>query len=388
MSLLMSRKICFVTSGRADYGLLRWVMHGVKDDPELHLQIIATGMHLSPTFGFTYQEIEADGFFIDARIEILGLPDAAIEITESMGLAITGVAKAINDLEPDLFVVLGDRYEIFAATAAALVSKVPVAHLHGGEVTTGAFDESFRHSITKMSHLHFVATEVYKTRVIQLGENPNNVFLVGGLGVDGIKMLPLLSREELETRLGFMFGEKSLLITFHPATLDPEAPEHQMRELLRALSSLNDTTLIFTMPNADPGSQPITHLIHEFVSRNQNAKAFSSLGQLNYLSCVAYVDGVIGNSSSGLTEVPSFKKGTINIGIRQSGRVQATSVINCQPNETEIRRAIEKLYSVEFQTRLEKTINPYGVGGASAEIVKILKNCNLDGIVEKAFYDL
>jgi GDP/UDP-N,N'-diacetylbacillosamine 2-epimerase (hydrolysing) len=384
----MSRKICFVTSGRADYGLLRWVMHGVKDDPELHLQIIATGMHLSPTFGFTYQEIEADGFFIDARIEILGLPDAAIEITESMGLAITGVAKAINDLEPDLFVVLGDRYEIFAATAAALVSKVPVAHLHGGEVTTGAFDESFRHSITKMSHLHFVATEVYKTRVIQLGENPNNVFLVGGLGVDGIKMLPLLSREELETRLGFMFGEKSLLITFHPATLDPEAPEHQMRELLRALSSLNDTTLIFTMPNADPGSQPITHLIHEFVSRNQNAKAFSSLGQLNYLSCVAYVDGVIGNSSSGLTEVPSFKKGTINIGIRQSGRVQATSVINCQPNETEIRRAIEKLYSVEFQTRLEKTINPYGVGGASAEIVKILKNCNLDGIVEKAFYDL
>jgi GDP/UDP-N,N'-diacetylbacillosamine 2-epimerase (hydrolysing) len=239
-----------------------------------------------------------------------------------------------------------------------------------------------------MSHLHFVATEVYKTRVIQLGENPNNVFLVGGLGVDGIKMLPLLSREELETRLGFMFGEKSLLITFHPATLDPEAPEHQMRELLRALSSLNDTTLIFTMPNADPGSQPITHLIHEFVSRNQNAKAFSSLGQLNYLSCVAYVDGVIGNSSSGLTEVPSFKKGTINIGIRQSGRVQATSVINCQPNETEIRRAIEKLYSVEFQTRLEKTINPYGVGGASAEIVKILKNCNLDGIVEKAFYDL
>lgn len=384
----MSRKICFVTSGRADYGLLRWVMHGVKDDPELHLQIIATGMHLSPTFGYTYQEIEADGFFIDARVEILGLPDAAIEITESMGLAITGVAKAINDLEPDLFVVLGDRYEIFAATAAALVSKVPVAHLHGGEVTTGAFDESFRHSITKMSHLHFVATEDYKTRVIQLGENPNNVFLVGGLGVDGIKMLPLLSREELETRLGFMFGEKNLLITFHPATLDSEAPEHQMRELLRALSSLNDTTLIFTMPNADPGSQPITHLIHEFVSRNQNAKAFSSLGQLNYLSCVAYVDGVIGNSSSGLTEVPSLKKGTINIGIRQSGRVQASSVINCKPNETEIRRAIEKLYSVEFQTRLEKTINPYGVGGASAEIVKILKNCNLDGIVEKAFYDL
>ena len=384
----MSRKICFVTSGRADYGLLRWVMHGVKDDPELHLQIIATGMHLSPTYGFTYQDIEEDGFFIDARIEILGLPDEAIEISESMGLAITGIGKAIIDLEPDLFVVLGDRYEIFAATAAALVSKIPVAHLHGGEVTTGAFDESLRHSITKMSHLHFVATEEYKSRVIQLGENPDKVFLVGGLGVDGIKMLPLLSREELETKLGLVFGEKSLLITFHPATLDSEAPEHQMRELLRSLSTLKDTTLIFTMPNADPGGQGITRLIHEFVSRNQNAKAFSSLGQLNYLSCIAYVDGVVGNSSSGLTEVPSFKKGTINIGIRQSGRVQATSVINCQPNETEIRGAIKKLYSIEFQSRLEKTINPYGVGGASSEIVKILKNCTLDGILEKAFYDL
>ncbi len=384
----MSRKICFVTSGRADYGLLRWVMQAVKDDPELQLQIIATGMHLSPTYGLTYQEIEEDGFFIDARIEILGSSGAAKDISESMGMAITGIASAIHDLEPDLLVVLGDRYEIFAASAAALVSKIPVAHLHGGEVTTGAFDESFRHAITKMSHLHFVATEEYKSRVIQLGENPQNVFLVGGLGVDGIKMLSLLSREELEARLGFVFGEKSLLITFHPATLDSQAPEHQMRELLRALSSLNDTTLIFTMPNADTGSDNLIQMLLDFVENNKRAKIFSSLGQLMYMSCIAQVDGVVGNSSSGLTEVPTFKIGTINIGDRQQGRLQASSVINCEPSEVQIKNAIERLYSPEFKLNLVKSSNPYGAGGASLKIVKVLKEVSLDGIIKKPFYDL
>jgi len=384
----MSRKICFVTSGRADYGLLRWVMQGVKDDPELHIQIIATGMHLSPTYGLTYQEIEADGFFIDARVEILGSPEKSIEVAESMALAITGVTKAINDLKPDLLVVLGDRYEIFATTAAALVSRIPVAHLHGGEITTGAFDESFRHAITKMSHLHFVATGEYKSRVIQLGENPNNVFLVGGLGVDSIKMLPLLSREELENRLGFVFSEKSLLITFHPATLDSEAPEHQMKELLGALSSLKDTTLIFTMPNADTGSESLMKILLNFVENNKKAKMFRSLGQLMYMSCIAQVDGVIGNSSSGLTEVPTFRKGTINVGDRQLGRLQATSVINCEPTEIQIKDAIERLYSPEFKLNLTKTSNPYGTGGASLKIVKLLKEVSLDGIIKKPFYDL
>ena len=384
----MSRKICFVTSGRADYGLLRWVMQGVKEDPELHIQIIATGMHLSPIYGLTYQEIEADGFFIDARVEILGSPEKSIEVAESMALAITGVTKAINDLEPDLLVVLGDRYEIFAATAAALVSKIPVAHLHGGEITTGAFDESFRHAITKMSHLHFVATGEYKSRVIQLGENPNNVFLVGGLGVDSIKMLPLLSREELENRLGFVFSEKSLLVTFHPATLDSEAPEHQMKELLGALSSLKDTTLIFTMPNADTGSESLMRILLDFVENNKKAKMFRSLGQLMYMSCIAQVDGVIGNSSSGLTEVPTFRKGTINVGDRQLGRLQATSVINCEPTEIQIKGAIERLYSPEFKLNLTKTSNPYGTGGASLKIVKLLKEVSLDGIIKKPFYDL
>ena len=384
----MSRKICVVTGSRADYGLLRWVMQGIKDDPELNLQIIVTGMHLSPTFGLTYKVIEEDGFRIDAKVEILGSSDFPATITESMGLALAGTGKVFSELKPDLVVVLGDRFEIFAATAAALVAKIPVAHLHGGETTKGAFDEAFRHSITKMSHLHFVATSEYRCRVIQLGEDPKNVYLVGGVGIDSIKNLPLLSRKDLETQLGIEFGTKSLLITFHPVTLDAESPDQQMRELLAALSHLHDTTLIFTMPNADTGGRMLIKMIEEFVGQNKNAKMFTSLGQLNYLSCISHVDGVVGNSSSGLTEVPTFKKGTINVGDRQLGRIQASSVINCEPKEEEIKRGIETLYSLDFKSNLATTINPYGEGGTSARIVKALKEASLEGIVKKNFYDL
>jgi len=384
----MSRKICIVTSSRADYGLLRWIMQGIKDDPELKLQIIATGTHLSPKFGFTYKVIEEDGFRVDAKIEILGSSDSPAAIAESMALALEGTAKAFSDLKPDLVVVLGDRFEIFAATAAALVSKIPVAHLHGGESTVGAFDEAFRHSITKMSHLHFVATDEYRSRVIQLGENPKNVYLVGGLGIDSIKNLPLLSREELQTQLGIEFGVKSLLITFHPVTLHTESPENQMKELLAALSHLHHTTLIFTMPNADTGGYALTKMIEEFVSQNENAKMFTSLGQLKYLSCISYVDGVVGNSSSGITEVPTFKKGTVNVGDRQLGRIQAASVINCEPIEKDIERAIEKLYSPNFKSGLAAIKNPYGDGGSSARVVKVLKEASLEGIIKKTFHDL
>lgn len=384
----MSRKICIVTSSRADYGLLRWIMQGIKDDPELKLQIIATGTHLSPKFGFTYKIIEEDGFRVDARIEILGSSDSPAAIAESMALALKGTANAFSDLKPDLVVVLGDRFEIFAATAAALVSRIPVAHLHGGESTVGAFDEAFRHSITKMSHLHFVATDEYRSRVIQLGENPKNVYLVGGLGIDSIKNLPLLSREDLQTQLGIEFGAKSLLITFHPVTLDTESPGNQMKELLAALSHLHDTTLIFTMPNADTGGYALTKMIEEFVSQNENAKMFTSLGQLKYLSCISYVDGVVGNSSSGITEVPTFKKGTVNIGDRQLGRIQAASVINCEPIEKDIERAIEKLYAPNFKSGLAAVENPYGDGGSSARVVKVLKEASLEGIIKKTFHDL
>jgi len=384
----MSRKICVVTGSRADYGLLRWVMQGIKDDPELNLQVIATGMHLSPTFGLTYKVIEEDGFRVDAKIEILGSSDSPVAIAESMALALAGSAKAFSELKPDLVVVLGDRFEIFAASTAALVAKIPMAHLHGGETTIGAFDEAFRHSITKMSHLHFVATAEYRSRVIQLGEDPRNVYLVGGVGIDSIKNLPLLGRKELEAQLGLDLGKKSLLITFHPVTLDAESPEYQMKELLAALSHLHDTTLIFTIPNADTGGHVLIKMIEEFVSQHKNAKVFTSLGQLKYLSCISHVDGVVGNSSSGITEVPTFKKGTINVGDRQLGRIQAASVINCEPIEKDIEHAIEKLYSPNFKSNLAATKNPYGDGGASTRIVKELKEASLEGIVKKTFYDL
>jgi GDP/UDP-N,N'-diacetylbacillosamine 2-epimerase (hydrolysing) len=384
----MNRKICVITGSRADYGLLRWVMQEVKDDPELTLQIIVTGMHLSSTFGFTYKEIEADGFTIDFKSETLTALDTAVGIAESMGRGLTECAKAFSNLQPDLIVVLGDRFEIFAAVAAALVAKIPVAHLHGGETTVGAFDESLRHSITKMSQLHFVAAKEYRDRVIQLGENPNKVFLVGGLGIDSIKKLTLLSKIELEAELKLKLADKSLLVTFHPVTLETETAERQIKELLDALSKLLETTLIFTMPNADTGGFHIIKMIEEFVASHANAKVFTSLGQLRYLSCIAHVDGVVGNSSSGLTEVPTFKKGTINIGDRQSGRLQARSVINCAPKTQSISDAIERLYSVDFQASLPETTNPYGEGGASAKIVKVLQDASLEGIVKKTFHDL
>jgi GDP/UDP-N,N'-diacetylbacillosamine 2-epimerase (hydrolysing) len=363
-------------------------MQGIKDDPELVLQVIATGMHLSPTFGLTHKVIEEDGFKIDAKVEILGSSDSPIAIAESMAQALTGGAEVFSELRPDLVVVLGDRFEIFAVTAAALLAKIPIAHLHGGETTLGAYDEAFRHSITKMSHFHFVAADDYRSRVIQLGEDPKNVFMVGGLGIDSIEHLPLLSRKELEVQLGIEFAPKSLLITFHPATLDDDSPSQQMRELLSALSQLQDTTLIFTMPNADTGGRVLIKMIEEFVSLNDNSRAFTSLGQLKYFSCIAQVDGVVGNSSSGLTEVPSFRKGTVNIGDRQTGRLQAGSIINCSPTRDGIQRAIAQLYSTEFERALLFTQNPYGDGGASDRIVKILREAPLGGIMQKYFHDI
>jgi GDP/UDP-N,N'-diacetylbacillosamine 2-epimerase (hydrolysing) len=287
-----------------------------------------------------------------------------------------------------VIIVLGDRFEIFAATAAALVAKIPIAHLHGGETTVGAFDEAFRHSITKMSHLHFVATEEYRKRVIQLGEDPKYVFLVGGLGADGIKKISLLSKEELESSLGIKLKSRSLLITFHPVTLEDMTAETQMRELLSALSDLSDTSLIFTMPNADTGGLVLIKMIEQFVESHHNAHSFISLGQQRYFSCIAEVDGVVGNSSSGLTEVPSFKKGTINIGARQLGRLQASSVINCEPEEEEIRSALVKLFSHDFKSSLVMTSNPYGQGGASDSIVNVLRDIKLDKIIQKTFYGL
>jgi GDP/UDP-N,N'-diacetylbacillosamine 2-epimerase (hydrolysing) len=384
----MNRKICIITGTRAEYSLLRWVMQGIKDDNELTLQIIATGMHLSPEFGLTYKAIEQDGFQIDRKVEMLTSSDTPVGVAKSMGLGMIGFADALHELQPDLIVVLGDRFEIFSAVSAALVARIPVAHLHGGETTEGAFDEALRHSITKMSHLHFVAAEPYRQRVIQLGEQPDRVFLVGGLGIDNIKCLQLLDRATLEASLDFKLGVKSLLITFHPVTLEKATAEKQMEALLAALEELKDTQLIFTLPNADTDGRLLIKMVQSFVAKNTNARSYDSLGQLRYLSCISHVDGVVGNSSSGLIEVPSFKKGTINIGDRQRGRLQAKSVINCEPRRESITTALLKLYSADFQTSLHKVINPYGEGGASTKVVNTLKYYPVEDIVKKFFYDL
>jgi len=385
----MSRKICVITGTRAEYGLLRWVMQDIKDDAGLTLQIIATGMHLSPEFGLTYHEIEQDGFQIDRKIEMLTSSDTPVGIAKSMGLGLIGFADALDDLKPDIIVVLGDRFEVFAAVSAALVARIPVAHLHGGETTEGAFDEALRHSITKMAHLHFAAAEEYRQRVIQLGEQPDRVFLVGGLGIDNIKRLHLLDRAALELSLDFKLGLKNLLITFHPVTLENQSSVQQMAELLVALEKLGEEThLIFTMPNADNGGRELIGMVENFVATHMNARAYTSLGQLRFLSTVKLVDGIVGNSSSGLTEAPSLATGTVNIGDRQRGRLKAQSVIDCIPQSHAIFDAIGKLYDVDFMQSLQSVINPYGNGGASQRIVQILRNHDLADILKKSFYNI
>jgi GDP/UDP-N,N'-diacetylbacillosamine 2-epimerase (hydrolysing) len=384
----MKRKICIITGSRSEYGLLSRVMSGVQKHDSLQLQVIVTGMHLSEEFGFTYKEIESDGFKISKKIDILTNSDTSVAIAQSIGAGVASFAFAFDDLKPDLILVLGDRFEIFAAVSAALVFKIPVAHIHGGEKTEGAFDEALRHSITKMSHLHFVANQEYLHRVIQLGENPKTVFDVGGLGVDIIKNMKLLSRKEIELALSLKLSKKNLLITFHPATLDKSSSESQFNELLKSLSKLNNTSLIFTYPNSDTNGRIIIKMIKSFVKVQSNAYYFKSLGQLIYFSCVNEFDGVVGNSSSGLLEVPSFKKATINIGDRQKGRLQANSIINCNPEKNSISNAFNTLYSSSFKSILNLTTNPYGSGGSSEKIVELLSDFKLDGITKKSFFDL
>lgn len=378
-----------MTGTRAEYGLLRWVMQGIKESSLLELQVIATGTHLSPEFGLTYRDIEADGFDIDRKVEMLLSSDTPVGVVKSMGLAMCGFADALAELDPDILLVLGDRYEMFAAASAAMIARIPIAHVHGGEVTEGAFDEALRHSITKMSHLHFVAAEEYRHRVIQLGEAPERVFRVGGLGIDNILKLNLLDLPALESSLDFRLGLRNLLVTFHPVTLEHGTAAAQMTELLSALETLHDTHFIFTMPNADTEGRVLFDMIGAFVKRHSHtAKAFTSLGQVRYLSSIKHVDGVVGNSSSGLTEVPSFKKGTINIGDRQRGRLKAGSVIDCDPTKFDIQRAIQRLYADDFQAGLADVVNPYGQGGASERIVEVLKCCDPSMFLKKRFYDL
>ncbi|WP_374615150.1 UDP-N-acetylglucosamine 2-epimerase [Sphingorhabdus sp.] len=384
----MTRRICFVTGTRAEYGLLRGVLEVVRDEPGFELQLLATGSHLSPEFGLTYREIEADGFRIDSKVEILLSSDTPTGTAKSMGLAMIGFADALATLSPNLIVVLGDRFEIFAAAAAALVARIPIAHIHGGEITEGAFDDALRHSISKLAQLHFVAADSYRQRVIQLGEDPERVFTVGGLGVDAIARVNLMTRSELESSLGFRFRERNLLVTYHPATLDEAGAEQQMAALLTALGELNDVGVVITLPNADAGGRALMQQIRDFVAPRVNAVAFASLGLRRYLSCMAQVDGVVGNSSSGLLEAPALRKGTVNIGDRQQGRLKAASVIDCAADAEAIGTAIARLFSEPFQSTLAHVANPYGDAGASGKIVEVLRRTDFRALIKKRFYDL
>ena len=384
---MRKRKICVVTGTRAEYGLLYWLMKEINVDNALSLQVVATGMHLSEEFGNTYKKIEKDGFTIDKKVDISLTSDTELAITKSMGLGVIGFADVFNKLQPDLVVVLGDRFEIFSAVSAALIAKIPVAHLHGGEVTEGVIDESFRHSITKMSHLHFAATDEYRNRIIQLGEQPDKVFNVGGLGIDNINKLKLLSKADFENAINFKLGEKNILNTFHPVTLEKSTSRMQFQALLDSISELRNTKIIFTKANCDIDGRVINSMIDDYVAKHDNTIAFTSMGQLNYLSALQFMDAVVGNSSSGLIEAPSFKIGTINIGDRQKGRIEADSVISCLPKKRNIDSAFNKLYSKEFQNILDKVENPYGKGGASKEIINIIKGVSLQNIIKKPFHD-
>lgn len=383
-------KICVVTGTRAEYGLLYWTIKKLLSDKYFKVQLCVTGMHLSPEFGLTYKQIEEDGIKIDKKIEMLLSSDSASGVSKSLGLGVIGFADAFSDLKPDIVLLLGDRFEIFAAATAAMIAKIPIAHCHGGEATEGLIDEPIRHSITKMSQLHFTSTEEYRKRVIQLGEQPNRVFNVGALGIENINKLKLLNKLDFEKSIGFKLLKYTFLITFHPVTLEKSTAEEQFKNLLSSIKRFSNTTFIFTMPNADNDGRVIIKLIQDFVANNKSVSiAFTSLGQLRYLSAIKHADVVLGNSSSGLIEVPSFKKPTINIGDRQRGRVCGPSIINCKPNKKDITESIIYALSKSFNKKIIKEVNPYGNKNSSIEIVRILKKIAVnDNLVKKRFYNI
>ena len=385
------KKICVITGTRADYGLLQPLMYKINQDCDLQLQIIATGMHLSPEFGLTYKEIIKDGFFISEKIEILLSSDTHIGISKSMGLAMISFAEIYERLKPDLVVFLGDRYETFSAASAAYVAAIPIAHLYGGETTVGAIDEAFRHSITKMSYIHFTSTEKYRQRVIQLGEHPNRVFNVGAIGVENIKSINLLKKEELEALFNFRFQGKTILLTYHPVTLEDSMAEEQFQNLLEAIDSFNDLKVIFTKCNSDTNGRIINNLIDTYVENNRHKSvSFTSMGQLRYLSAMKYVDAVVGNSSSGIVEAPSFSVPTVNIGDRQKGRIQAGSVCNCGTITSEIVNSLQFVLYSDFRESIKNIKNPYGDGNVSENILWKLKLLLLNNKInlKKEFYDL
>ena len=380
-------KISVITSTRADFGLLKNLIIILKKS-NFKNTLIASGTHFSKKYGNTSNEIKNSKIKIDAKITQKIKTNNSVNVSKLMSNFIHETAKILDKLKPNLVILLGDRYEILGSAIAAHLSGIPVAHIHGGELTGGIIDDAFRHAITKMSQIHFVSNDVYRRRVIQLGENPKTVFTVGGMGVDSINKTKTLSKKLVEKKLKINFKKKSLLVNFHPETLNKGLAKYQIMELLNALKKHPDTTFIFTMPGAEVGNNFIIEEIEKFVKKNVNAFYFKSLGQINYFSILKIVDAMIGNSSSGLLEMPSFKKGTINLGSRQDGRLKSKSVIDVKVNSKEISNSIHKIYSKDFQRKIKSCKNPYGTGGASTKILKIIKKKDLKNILIKKFYDL
>jgi UDP-hydrolysing UDP-N-acetyl-D-glucosamine 2-epimerase len=386
---MSKRKICVVTGSRAEYGLLFWLMKEIDLDTDLQLQVIVTGMHLSPEFGLTFKQIEEDGFVINEKVEMLLSSDTPVGITKSIGLGTIGFADALERLKPDILVVLGDRFEILAASLAAMVARIPIAHIHGGELTEGVIDESIRHSVTKMSHIHFTAAEEYRKRVIQLGEQPDRVFNFGAIGIDNILKLDLPSKEQLSNDLEIDFSKSVFLVTYHPVTLESNTISRQVNELLLALDEIQDAQIVFTKSNSDTDGRIINQLFEDYVAKNKyRAKIYTTLGQKRYLACLKYSSLVVGNSSSGLIEAPLFKVPTINIGDRQKGRLKANSVIDCLPIKNEIVSAIFHSQSLEFRNRLKDVKSLYGLGGTSIKIKDKLKEVDITNILKKPFYQI
>jgi len=373
------KRIAAVTSTRADYGLLYWVLKAIDDDPEMELTLIATGSHLSEAHGMTVNEIERDGFRVAHRVQIEP-GDSRLDTAKSLSRAVWGIAEVLDAVKPEAVLLLGDRFEILGAAAAAMLLGLPIAHLFGGDVTEGAFDDAIRHSITKMSHLHFVSNEESARRVRQLGEDPARVFVTGSTGLDTIRRAKVLSREELGKSIGFDFRDKNLLVTFHPSTLANERVE----ELLAALDELPELGILFTKGNIDPGSLAIGEAIDAFVASHPNAKAYVSLGHERYVSAMANVDAVVGNSSSGLYEAPSFRKPTVDIGDRQKGRLRASSVIHVPAERKAIADAIRKALTLDCSD----AVNPYGDGHAAERVHRVLRETGAEGLLEKRFVDL
>ncbi len=384
------KKIGIVTGTRAEYGLLKPIIGKVNESGSMELQLVVTGMHLSPEFGLTYQEIEQDGYPITAKIEMLLSSDTSVGITKSMGLAMISFAEYYEVYRPDIVIILGDRYEMLAAASSAMIAKVPIAHIHGGELTEGAVDEAIRHSITKMSHLHFTTTEEYRNRVIQLGEHPSKVYNVGALGVENIKSLSLWDKEKLEKSLGFHFSKKVLMVTYHPVTLENMSAEEQFSNLLTVLDKYQEYQVIFTKGNADTGGRIINHMIDDYVEKNsERCIAFVSMGQIRYLSALQFCSMVVGNSSSGIIEAPSFHIPTINIGDRQKGRICAKTVISCGSAVSDMEEAFKKAKNQIFLKEISKAKNPYEGNETSKRIVDIIDNALDEGIeIKKSFYDI